>query len=1024
MIKIVLRGLAAAVVILSPCSLVPLSSARSQAPYAEDMRFVRELRSRGYSDLAREYLQKLAQNAPPELKKELPLEMALTNLDAANDEPDSAKRLTLYAQARAECEKFLKDNPGHPRTAEARLEIARATTLQGKTQLSRALLEEDLQTRVAEGLKARATLVEAFNQLKQLPSTPETELARGLNLFDQAQTFLNTGSDKELLERGKKVQEAQKVLEKVADGAVSDPFTWQARAWVARCIQELGEPKKARDRYLEITDTTSASSRDGRRLARYFILLVAKETKEAPNKRPVTSYIIERASDWIRDYPGLGTPESYGVRYLLAEMLLAESENAKLTKPERDGMVARARKYLSEIERTENDFTDRAKRLKIAAMDKQGLFKNKIDQLRTFEDCFVRAQYEQMQLGEDAKKYKDDPGKLKASRKQHINAIIQALQTGLTKPDARAKLDAKSPSTELNNARVLLAYYLLEEGKYKEAIEVGEGFARREPKYSQAASAAVYALLAYGQLIAERERNAADPKALQGDRPYQDDKQHMLELAKYMEERWPKERAGDLARHQIALRLLREEKLPEAIDKLSAVTPSYPSYIRTQAALAHASLQQAEQDKDKNDPGGYRKRALTVLSTLPEPQPGADADTNRDYVQAKATLARELAREKKFAEVDALTKALLPRLGTLRLVDDPAKDKELRSKFADSLVQLSLYSTASQADTDFKAARYAEVSKRLDPIVDEFNADKLPQLKESGMAAAIFGLDLKANVQRNNIERAKIAIKALQGLQSDKGAENNTTAVLSQLVGLISQQVEELRKKGDKDNLKKAQDGFTSILNEISGGQKKPKPKLALLLAKCYSGMDEHRKAAELLKNALADKPAGDGADAPLYRVLQLLLVQELRETKETDKAKQLLDEILGTREKPGWGAKSLDAQELRIMLMEDEGQYSQAALMCDRFITQLVRRLDDNKLKEYYFKFYYHLVYCIFKNGQTLENSEQKSKAIKDAAQRMVNLQRRQGGFGSEETRKRFEDLLEKETELREQYNALKDAR
>ena len=1016
MLKIAIGTLAAVV--------VALSSARAQAPYAEDMRFVRELRSRGYSDLAREYLQKLAQKAPPELKKELPLEIALTNLEAANDEPDSAKRLTLYAQARAECEKFLKDNPGHPRTPEARLEIARATTLQGKTQLSRALLEEDLPTRVAEGLKARATLVEAFNQLKQLPSTPETELARGLNLFDQAQTFLNTGSDKELLERGKKVQEAQKVLEKVADGAVTDPFTWQARAWVARCIQELGEPKKARDRYLEITDSTSPSARDGKRLARYFILLVAKETKEAPNNRPVPSYIIERASDWIRDYPGLATPESYGIRYLAAEMLLAESENAKLTKPERDAIVARARKYLSEIERTENDFTDRAKRLKIAAMDKQGLFKNTIDKLRTFEDCFVRAQYEQMQIGEDVKKYKDDPGKLKAARKQRIGTIIQALQAGLKKPDARAKLETKSPSTELNNARALLAYYLLDEGKYKEAIEVGEGFARREPKYSQAATAAVYALLAYGQLIAQSERNAADPKALQGDKQHQDDKQHMLELAKYMEERWPKERAGDLARHQIALRLLREEKFPEAIDKLAAITPSYPSYIRTQTALAHAALQQAELDKDKKDPGGYRGRAFKVLSALPGPQPGADADTNRDYVQAKVTWARELAKEKKFAEVDALTKALLPKLGTLRLVDDPAKDKELRSKLADSLVQLSLYSTASQADADFKAARYAEVSKRLDPIVDEFNADKLPQLRESGMAAAIFGLDLKANVQRNNIERAKVAIKALQGLQSDKGAENNTTAVLSQLVGLISQQVEELRKKGDKDNLKKAQDGFTSILNEVAGAQKKPKPKLALLLAKCYSGMDEHRKAAELLKNALADKPAGDGADAALYRVLQLLLVQELRETKETEKAKQLLDEILGTREKPGWGAKSLDAQELRIMLMEDEGQYSQAALMCDRFITQLVRRLDDNKLKEYYYKFYYHLVYCIFKNGQSLENSQQKSKAIKDAAQRMVNLQKRQGGFGSEETRKRFEDLLEKETELREQYNALKDAK
>src|SRR6516162_8800264 len=100
MMKRTFRAVAAVVVTLSACHLVTLSSAHAQEPYGEDMRFVRELRSRGYSDLAREYLQKLAQNAPAELKKELPLEIALTNLEAANEEPDSSKRLSLYAQAR------------------------------------------------------------------------------------------------------------------------------------------------------------------------------------------------------------------------------------------------------------------------------------------------------------------------------------------------------------------------------------------------------------------------------------------------------------------------------------------------------------------------------------------------------------------------------------------------------------------------------------------------------------------------------------------------------------------------------------------------------------------------------------------------------------------------------------------------------------------------------------------------------------------------------------------------------------
>ncbi len=649
-------------------------------------------------------------------------------------------------------------------------------------------------------------------------------------------------------------------------------------------------------------------------------------------------------------------------------------------------------------------------------MNKQGLFKEPIDKLKTFEECYVRAQFEVMEIGADAKKYKDNKDQLEGSRKARIAEAIKALQAGLAKPDA------KGASPELSNARAMLAYYLMNEGKYREAIQVGETFARNNPRPSQAAMSAVYALLSYGQLLFQRERNAADLKALQDDKAYQDDKAHMLDLAKYMIGRWPKERAGDVARHQIALRLLREEKYLEAVQTLSAITPAYPSYIRAQFALARAALQQAAQDKDKGDPQHYHQRALAALAKLPQPDPGADSDTNRDYVQAKVMLASELARDKKFKELDALIQAVSPRAASLRLVDDPTKDKELRGKFEDTLVQLSLYSTAAQAEVEFKAAQYAAVAKRLDPIVDDFNANKLPQLKDGGMAPAVFGLALKANVQLNKLDRAKGVIKALQRLQSDKGGDNATTAILAQLVNLITQQDEELRKKGDKESLQKARDGFTSILNEVAAGQKTPTPRLAYLLAKCYSGMDEHKKAADLLQPFANQNVAEGSPDAPLHHAIQLLLIQEMRPLKETDKAKELLDAIIGGKDgKPGWGARSLDAQKLRVMLLEDKENYAAAAQLSARFIKQLLPRIEDNKYKEQYLEFYYHLTYCILKNGQGLSSPELKAKAIKDAAHRIVNLERTQSGFGSDESKKRFTELLEKEADLREQYNALK---
>ncbi len=365
-------------------------------------------------------------------------------------------------------------------------------------------------------------------------------------------------------------------------------------------------------------------------------------------------------------------------------------------------------------------------------------------------------------------------------------------------------------------------------------------------------------------------------------------------------------------------------------------------------------------------------------------------------------------------------------MAKLPLHEDKQKDEALRGKIDENVMQLSLYSTAAQAEAHFKAGNYAEVSKKLDPIVDDFNAGKMPQLKESELAAPILGLALKANVQLNNLDRAKLVIKALQGMQSDKGGDKGTTAILSQLVNLITQQVEELRKKNDKASLQKAQAGFTSILNEVVGVQKTPTPKLAYLLAKCFAGMDEHKKAADLLNKVAAQPVAGEaGPDVQFHHAIQLLLIQELRQLKQLDKAQALLDEIIkGKDGKPGWGAKNLDAQKQRIMLHEDKEEYGAAVKLADNLMNQLRKRLEDNKLKEQYLELYYHETYCILKNGQGLSNGDLKTRAIKAAAQRILKLEKAQGGLGSDESKKRFEELLGKEADLREQYNALKDAK
>jgi hypothetical protein len=985
--------------------VVALSSYGQESPYAEDLRFVRELRSHGYSDLAREYLNKLAPNAPPALKKELPLEKALTELEAANDEPDSAKRIALYAEAREQFKQFLQANPGHPRAAEAKLDIARATALQGKAQLNRARLESDAATRSAEGKKARDIFIDASNQLKQLPKTPERDLALALNLLDQSESYLNTGNDAETRASTQKITEALKLLDSLAAGENNSKITWEARAWAGRCLDMQDDPNGAIRKLLTVTESSGAAGRDARRLARYFLLLANKHSKGTANAR-----LVEQARFWLRSYPNYArTPEGYGVQYYLAELLLEESENAKLPANTRKNLVSEARRYLSNVERSENEFTDRAKSLKLNAMAKQGTFRTDIKKLTTFEDCWARAQYEQLQIGEDAKKFGDNKSRADAARKEHVQHVIEALQRGLTKADAKTKEHAR----ERSGAQALLTFYLLDQGKYKEAIAIGENFAKTETKAPQASIAAMYALVAYGQMLGERQ-SMATAAALKDDKEYQEDKARMLALARLMEQRWPKERAGDVARETLARQLLSEENFPEAIDKLAAISPTYPTYVSTQFLLAHAALKQADQDK------AYRQRALTALKNLPAPDATASVEVNNDYVQGKLLLALELIKDKKLKDVDDLLAALAPKLASLPLDPGADKDKEKRKKFEDGLVQLTLYSTAMQADADFKAAKYAETAKRLDPLVDKFNADKLPQLKDSSVGPAIIALDLRAHVQSNNMERARVAIKALQALQGNKDDKDGdkTTAILAQLGGLITQQIEELRKKGDMASLKKAKEGFTTLLGEVIGSQKKLTPKLAHSLALCYAGMDEHKKAVELLETAVKDA----AADERLQRGLQLLLVGEYLHSKDTDKASKLLDEIIKPKDgKPGWGAKNLEVQKLRVRLLEEQGKYAAAFNLSDKFVTQLVKYLNDNKLKEHYFEFYYHLVYCLLKHGQGQDDANKKAEFIRMAALRMITLEKRQNGFGSDESKKRFEELLAKEPELREQYNTLK---
>ncbi len=759
---------------------------RAQAQDAsvqDDMRFIEELRKQGKSDLALEYLEKVAKNASPELAKALPLEMARTRLEAAGEEPDSAKRLALYGEARDEFQKWLQANPADPHASEVKLDLAHVTVQQGRTQLSRAFLNEDFDTQMTpEAGKARAIFEDAGAQLKQAakdldaqiakagePKTPadkelrkkldrdrmQADLDVALNVFDQGQTYPLQADPTGALSkaRNKLYQDAQALFEKLGARDDQNPICWTAKAWAARCIHMLGDFPKAKQRYQAILRGDPRYAADAIRLTRYFYLLLLDEAPiELRDKATEDdAHIVAKCKEWISAYPGfLRTPEGYGIRFLLGE------EDVKAAAAEKDVFkrkeeLADARKYFRQVEESENDFTDRARREKIEIIAaQQGGFKEPVEKLTNFEDCYVRAEYEMIQeaKGEKEAKTPEDADKV---RQEHGPVIVAALERGL-KLDEQAK-GRGDDLLELANAKAMMIYQYMNAKKYHEAIAVGEKFAKSDPRSSQAAAAAVYVLLSYVALVGQEAGADKPPAELPADR------KGLFDFAQYMERTWPKEPAGDMVRDQLALlyinapinsddpdaiRAAHAENVHKAIEVLGQITPNYAQYTPTQYLLAQFCFN-ADKEKLPPLPGdgedGYRKRALAALENVPEPSAGADPTSNKVYFLAKFRLAQEDFTLKKYDELETLTEKVQKLLPQVKLAADDDDDKKVHGEFEDSFGSYAVLArwgradaearAADKADPKDKPAHYANVLKLLDPVVDDIKAHKHPELKNN-----------------------------------------------------------------------------------------------------------------------------------------------------------------------------------------------------------------------------------------------------------------------------------------------------
>ncbi|HZT81716.1 MAG TPA: hypothetical protein VFA26_15925 [Gemmataceae bacterium] len=1021
-----------AFLLLGVALLVAAPDPAQDLPHLE---FVRGLRARHYSDLALEYLEKLQKTAKtPDERRDIAFEIAQTRLAMARDESNATKRQALYAQARRELEDFQRRYAGSPLANAATLEVAKVALYQARNQLARIDRAETRAARNAEALKARQLLRDAGAQLKkaeeqfaaqlaklQEPKTDqekaekkrleqvqlEARYERAVSLFEQCRTYLNDTDD----ERAKVVKEAKAELARVAAVDAANPLCTQARVWQYRCLLEEGDPASARKQLENVLKLPRGPGMDAaRRLAMYFLILILPETKQsgAEDTVALTRALCEQ---WVRENGNyLTTPEGCAVRFRLAQAYV-EQANQKQFARERPRLYELAKEQYQHLEQTDNEYTDRARAEKVRIIfQASGKEKASVNSYTTFDQCYVRAQWEAMQIGEDAKKIKE-PDKFAEARKAHLGTVIASLDKGLRLAEGGR---SKPSEMDLGNATGLLAWAYLNSGEPGKALAVAEKAARARPGSSQAPTLAIYALQAYNQVLGDPAKAGLDAEGLNEYR------EKMRSLATWMKEKLADDGAVEMARHQLGLLLLREEKYAEAVAELSAIKPTYPAAIHAYYQLAMAAF---EADKRKLAPVGpdqrpFQERAIDTLVHLPDLPPDADPSTTQLFLYAKLRLGQHYYSAKRYDELEKLMEPVVKRLPTLKL-DNPQTKEELEN----GVVSLGLLAKFGRADKEYNEGHYAKARELLDPLLEDLKADRLPALKKNApLKWALVGLALRANLQDNKPDRVRDLLQAVQKQAAADPQGGGAATVLQNLIGLMRQQMREAKKRNDKALVEKTAGQFTTLLDELRKAQKDPSPEMARLLAQSYASLDRHAQAVELL--AAVKEPKGDKGKEPdpkqvqNYRACRLLHVRELRLNNQVEEAQKLLTAVLAEP----WASKNLDALKEKILLTEAGGKPGRASTEWDQILKALKRKMDmgETAAREPYFECHCHMVRCYFKWAQGQEGKK-RGDGITAAARFIVDVENTYKDQMSESAKARYQELLDQEKELKQQYDALK---
>jgi len=328
------------------------------------------------------------------------------------------------------------------------------------------------------------------------------------------------------------------------------------------------------------------------------------------------------------------------------------------------------------------------------------------------------------------------------------------------------------------------------------------------------------------------------------------------------------------------------------------------------------------------------------------------------------------------------------------------------------LTLLTLYAAYGRASDAFAAGEMGKTRASLEKIVEQFKAGNLPELKKDPeLRGGILGLALRASFQEGKLDRAKAVLQVIQAA-ADNPQQASMQSVLPSVAKLMKEEVDAIRKKNDKPALEKAVAGFTAFLDELAKGQKEKSPVFNRVLAQAYADLDQYAKVIEIASKIEAPKDESDPRASANYHAAQVLLMRALRLTDKIEEADKLANEAIKS-----WGKNNLDVQFERIHLLEARKLYGRAARDWGAIKRQLLPRIKEPDIRSRYYEAYFYAVRSAYLYGK----HEKQNKFIAQAANLVIVLESSPNGFGPDESKARFLELLSQEKALKDEYDRQK---